>query len=106
LESVLDLLGVRRSLRVEASPVVEVSAFSRMDGSGMLIGLANLSGQNGRAVHEHLPVYDLRLQIPGLPGAVRAESLQLGELACERAANGDLVVHLPRLELLDLVRIT
>jgi hypothetical protein len=104
-EGVLDLLGVRRSVRVEAPPVVEVSTFGRTEGSGVLVGLANLSGQNGRAVHEPLPVYDLRLHISGLTGVVRAESLQLGELTCERAGNGGWAVHLPRLELLDLVRI-
>jgi hypothetical protein len=105
-ESVLNVLEVRRSLRVEAPAVIEVSAFVRKDSGGMLAGLANLSGQNWRAVHEPLPLADLRLRIPERLGGDQAESLRLGKLASERAANGDLVIDIPRLELLDLVRIS
>ncbi len=104
-EGVLGLLGVRRSVRVEAPPSIEISAF-RGKGGGWLVGLANLSGQNGRAVHDPLPVYDLQIGIPGLTGEVKAESLLQGLLTWERDAQGGLIVHLPRLDLMDLVRIS
>ncbi len=99
------VLGVRRSLRVDAPPSIEVSAF-RVKGGGWLVGLANLSGQNGGAVHDPLPVFDLRIRIPGISGPMQVESLLQGRLRWEGDAEGDLVIHLPRLDLLDMIKVS
>ena len=45
------VLRLPRSLLVEAPPVVELSAFIQPADGALLLGLVNLSGQNGRAVH-------------------------------------------------------
>jgi len=105
-EGVLEgVLGVRCLLRVEAPPNIEISAF-RGKGGGWLLGLANLSGQNGRAVHDPLPVLDVRIRIPGFAGDAQVESLLHGRLTWEGDAGGDLVIHLPRLDLLDMIRVS
>jgi hypothetical protein len=111
LQAVLDgVLKLPRSIRITASPLVEISA-STTTGSlggknGLLLGLVNLSGQNGRAAHAPMPVYDLHFQLQPIQGQERIESLMLGEIPGERLPDGSLSFTLPHLELLDLIRVS
>jgi hypothetical protein len=65
----------------------------------------NLSGQNGPAVHAPLPVYGLGVRLPSFAGVGRVETLTQGEIACERGPDGSLTFVLPRLDLLELIRV-
>jgi hypothetical protein len=98
------LLHLPRLVVVEAPPTVEISAASHPGDGSILIGLVNLSGQNGRAVHDPLPVYDLRLRVQGPQSLSRIETLTQGELACQQLPDGSLSFSLPRLDLLELIR--
>jgi len=103
------VLELPRLLRVEAPPVVELSASVQAEEGTLLLGLVNLSGQNGRAVHAPLPVFDLRFHLQPFQGtapiyAGRIETLTQGELPCERLSDGSLTFTLPRLDLLELIR--
>lgn len=103
-QAVLDgVLGLPRSIFLEAPPLVELSAACRPADGALLLGLANLSGQNGPAVHAPLPVHGLRFRLQAFGGAQRIESLTQGELNCERMPDGSLAFTLPRLDLLEMI---
>jgi len=98
------VLKLPRSIRFEAPPMVEVSAFTRFADHALLIGLVNLSGQNGRSVHDPLPIRNLRIGISRSFGAVSAQSLSVGELASEPGEDYRWI-ELPQLELCDMLKI-
>ena len=105
-QSLLDeVLNLPRSIRIEAPQVVEISAAVQAKEGALLLGLVNLSGQNGRSVHSPLPVYDLRFQLQSFQEASRIETLTQGDLPCERMPDGSLAFTLPRLDLLEFIRI-
>lgn len=99
------VLELPRAIRVEAPPVVEVSAYILPEDGSLLLGLVNLSGQNGRAVHEPLPVHDVRFHLLTMQEVSGIETLTQGELPCERMPDGGFAFTLPRLELLEIIRV-
>lgn len=101
----VEVLGLPRSIRIEAPPVVEISASVQPKEGALLLGLVNLSGQNGRAVHAPLSVYNLRFQLQSFQEVSRIETLSQGDLPCERMTDGSLAFTLPRLDLLEFIRI-
>jgi hypothetical protein len=106
-ESVLNtVLDLSRSILLEAPPMVEISAFTQPADGSLLLGLVNLSGQNGRVIHPPLPIYDLRFQLPPPLVATRIKTLTQGELSFVREPDGSLTCTLPRLDLLELIRIS
>jgi hypothetical protein len=105
-QSVLvEVLGLPRSIHAEAPPAVEISAAIQTKEGALLLGLVNLSGQNGRSVHAPLPLYDLRFHLQSFQEASRIETLTQGEIPCEQMPDGSLAFTLPRLDLLEFIRI-
>jgi hypothetical protein len=52
-----------------------------------------------------LPVHGLRVRLASFAGAGRVETLTQGEITCERGPDGSLNFALPRLDLLELIRV-
>jgi len=99
------ILAVKPSVHIDAPEVVEVSAFTQADGKSILVGLVNLSGQNGRMAHAPLPVEKIRIGFPISGESVQAHSLVLGPLDWEKGADGMGWVTLPRLDLCDMLKL-
>lgn len=99
-------LELHSSIQLEAPPTVKISAFTRKDYPALLIGLVNLSGQNGRATHSPLPVHGLRFRLQESAWARQVETLTQGTLAMEQTPEGDLIFSLPRLDLVEMIRIS
>jgi hypothetical protein len=100
------VLELPRTIHIEAPPVVELSAAVQASNGALLLGVVNLSGQNGPAVHEPVPVYNLRFHIQSSQKASRVETLTQGDLPYEHTPDGSLTFTLPRLELLEMIRIS
>lgn len=58
-----DLLEPAYDIRVEASPMLEISYLNSDRDDYTLIGLNNLSGQVGTACHTPLPMYDINIDL-------------------------------------------
>jgi hypothetical protein len=99
------LLELPRSILVEAPPAVEVSLGRQPQDGSLVLGMVNLSGQNGRSVHAPLPVFDLRFRIQGGGEARHIETLTQDNLPYERMPDGSLAFQLPRLDLLEMIYI-
>ncbi len=67
-----DLLELTYDIKVEASPLLEISYLGSDSEDYTLIGLNNLSGQVGTAYHEPLPMHDVKidLQTEDRPAAI------------------------------------
>jgi hypothetical protein len=57
------LLGAERRLKIDTSPLVEVSHRSASDGSFEWVGLINHTGHNGAAVHPPVPIADVKVRL-------------------------------------------
>ncbi len=57
------LLGLERSVVIEASPLVEVTRHASSDGRFEWVGLINHTGQNGTAFHKPIPMSTIPLQL-------------------------------------------
>ncbi|WP_102410020.1 beta-galactosidase trimerization domain-containing protein [Beduinella massiliensis] len=75
LQGVLERLAGLKSAAPGLSPMVEVTAAARTDGSGLLIQLVNASGHFGTSFFPPLPVECVRVRIPCSQRMKRAESL-------------------------------
>lgn len=107
LRGVLDkILDLNRTVGIDAPESVEISAFRCSKDGSLLLGLVNLSGQNGHAVHNPLPVSDLRFCLPSIQEACRIETMTQGEIPCKQTPGGSLEFSLPRLDLLEFIRVT
>ncbi len=58
-----DLLELAYDIKVEASPLVEISLLKSDSDDYTLIGMNNLSGQVGTAYHQPLPMHDIVMEI-------------------------------------------
>jgi hypothetical protein len=58
-----DLLDLEYDIKVDASPLLEISYLKSDSDDYTLIGMNNLSGQVGTAYHKPLPMYDIALDI-------------------------------------------
>ncbi len=58
-----DLLELAYDIRVEASPLLEISYLKSDSDDYTLIGMNNLSGQLGTAYHQPLPMYDISVDV-------------------------------------------
>ncbi len=57
------LLRLERSVRVEASPLVEVTRHTDADGGFEWVALVSHSGQNGTAFHEAVPITSITVEL-------------------------------------------
>jgi hypothetical protein len=58
-----DLLELEYDIKVDASPLLEISYLKSDNEDYTLIGMNNLSGQVGTAYHQPLPLYDIALDV-------------------------------------------
>lgn len=106
LFSVLEnLLQVSRRVYLDAPPSVELAASIDPKDGALVLGLVNLSGQNGPSVHAPLPIHDIHFCLPPAQNVSHVAALTLGELPAERSQDGSLTFTLPRLDLLELIRV-
>jgi hypothetical protein len=99
-----DLLGVRPSIRLDASPLIEVRSQVRSDGAWQLLSFVNHSGQNGASFLPPLPTKDVEISMrtPSLP--VTADALRLGcALPVSAVGDGRCRFTLPRLDLFETI---
>jgi hypothetical protein len=99
------VLRIPRSIKIEAPTLVEASAFQLADGKSMLVGMVNLSGQNGRMVHEPLPIKNIRIGFPLNGQRNQVSSLVMGSLTWEKGTDDWGWVVLPQFNLVDMLRI-
>jgi hypothetical protein len=105
-----NVIRVERSVSIDAPACVEVCAYNKPDQPGLLFGLANLSGQNGRAIHDPLPIYNLSIHIPWKEGLKEplnpsVQTLTQGQLTGMFEPDHSFVISLPHLDLLELISI-
>jgi len=70
------LLGLERSVIIDASPLVEVSRQVSIDGGFEWVGLVNHSGQNGTAFHKPIPISGIRVRLKARRGVRRVRLLR------------------------------
>jgi hypothetical protein len=58
-----DLLDLEYEIKVDASPLLEISHLKSDSDDYTLIGLNNLSGQVGTAYHKPLPMHDIEVDV-------------------------------------------
>ena len=98
------LLQLDRRLRVEASPLVEVTHRAGQDGTFEWVALFNHSGQQGKALHPPVPVAGITI---GLRPRREVKSVRLlrgnRPLAFTPESNGRISVVVPQLDHYEVV---
>jgi len=99
-----DLLGIDRTLKTNASPLVEMTSQIEKEGQRQLVSAVNLSGQLGTAFHEPIPMHDIQIMLKVDKEPKKVFSL-LGkqELSFESVCEGFIKFTIPRLDLIETV---
>ncbi len=98
------LLGLDRGLRVEASPLVEITHRKGQDGTFEWVALFNHSGQQGKALHAPIPVPDIKISLKPHKQIGNVRLLRDGRtLAFTRGGDGRIRVVVPRLDHYEVV---
>ncbi len=91
-----DLLGYRRRLIVEGSPLLEASWRASADGRFEWVALVNHSGQNGTAFLEPAEIHGTRLNLRPGGATSQARALRAGaSLPFAQSADGWISLNLP-----------
>lgn len=99
-----DLLETNRRLRVETSPMVEVTHRRNRRGDFEWVSLYNHSGRLGNSFHPPIPVADVRIRLATDRPVRRVRSLTDGTpLPVHRTERGELATTLPRLNAFEVV---
>ena len=102
LENVAGISPVEGNL----SPMVEVTLFENQEKGQMLLHLVNTSGHFGTSYYAPVPMCDLEVTLKNPSRPSTAESLVTGELVACSFADGTLTLHVPKLELLQAIKLT
>lgn len=98
------LLGLERSVIIDASPLVEVSRQASADGQFEWVGLVNHSGQNGTAFHRPVPLSGIRVRFRAKIGVKRVRLLRAREeINFSVVKDGWVECVVPRLERYEIV---
>jgi hypothetical protein len=97
------LLPDGRQLRTSAHPLVEVTLMAQPARRRMLVHLVNGSGHHGTAYFEPIAMRDIRVELPGKVGRVRA--VALGRDLPATSGGGASAVTLPRLDAYEVLEI-
>lgn len=98
------LLGLGRSVRLDASPMVEVTRHVGTEGTFEWIGLVNHSGQNGTAFHPPVPIDGIRLQLRARRAVQSVRLMKAdAEIEFSQSDDGWTTCVIPRLHRLEIV---
>jgi len=98
-----DLLDLEYDLKVNASPLLEISYLKSDNDDYTLIGMNNLSGQVGTAYHQPLPMYDITLDVKIDKPVRNIRLLKSGEKIRMTNTNGMASFTIPVLEEYEIV---
>jgi hypothetical protein len=98
-----NVLGLKRRLEVETSPLVEVTHRKSEDGTFEWVGLFNHSGQLNNALHAPVPIDDIRISITPDKPVRAARLLSNGEKLRISERRGRISLTIPTLRHYDIV---
>ncbi len=99
-----NLLGLKRSLVVEASPLLEVTRQGHKDGDFEWAGLVNHSGQNGTAFHRAIAIAGVPLRLKAKDKIKSVRLLKAGrQIDFSQNADGWMECVVPKLERFEIV---
>ncbi|NLD74043.1 MAG: hypothetical protein GX649_15175 [Chloroflexi bacterium] len=101
LESFAGLAPVGGNL----SPMVEVTLFRQETSGNLLLQFVNTSGHFGNTFYAPVPMEGIEVTVPGLAPPRAVTSLASGEACAFRHGDDGLIIEVPRLELLQALRI-
>ena len=87
------------------SPMVEVTHFTKEDGSSDLVHLVNASGHFGVSFFEPITITDIRLNLPYDRLPAEARCLVSGKLCEYEWVDQTLTLYIPRLNLFEAVQV-
>ena len=105
IADLLQGIGGVKPLDGTLSPMVEVTHFTKEDGSSDLVHLVNASGHFGVSFFEPIPITDIHLNLPYDRHPAEVRCLVSGKLCEYEWVDDSLALHIPRLDLFEAVQV-
>src|SRR4030042_7178787 len=98
ISSLMNVLNIEKTIETNASPLIEMSHLSNLNGSFEWIGMINHSGQVGSSFREPVPMYDIQVRFKPTEPVKEIHLMRSGEKIKFRQNDGLIECNIPKVD--------